>query len=75
MGTTIKAMLNTDRRSVSGLYPLVIRIIHKRRKKLIYSGFKLREEDFDSLSERVLWHKDSPFKKGSCQENEPFHSC
>ncbi|MDV6193708.1 site-specific integrase [Bacteroides hominis] len=72
MGTTIKAMLNTDRRSVSGLYPLVIRIIHKRRKKLIYSGFKLREEDFDSLSERVLWHPDSPFKKAHAKKMNLF---
>lgn len=48
MATTIRAMLNTDRVSVSGFYPLVIRIIHNRRKRLIYSPYKLREADFDS---------------------------
>lgn len=72
MGTTIKAMLNTDRSSVSGLYPLVIRVIHNRRKKLIYSGFKLRKIDFDPLSERVLWWADSPFKKAHAKKMNFF---
>lgn len=55
MATTIRAMLNTDRKSASGYYPLVIRVIHNRRKKLIYSSFKFREEDFDIQTEKVSW--------------------
>lgn len=59
MATTIRAMLNTDRKSVSGYYPLVIRVIHNRRKKLIYSSFKFREEDFDAQAEKVRWSEAS----------------
>lgn len=57
MATTVRAMLNTDRISVSGYYPLVIRVICNRRKSLIYSPYKLRKEDFDPHSERAVWRR------------------
>lgn len=59
MATTIKAMLNTDRVSKSGYYPVVIRVIHKRSKKLVYTKFKARKDDFNPLSERISWSKES----------------
>lgn len=52
--TTIKAMLNTDRKSVSGVYPLVIRVIHERRKRLIYTPYKLRIENFDTTRQQAV---------------------
>lgn len=51
---TIKVMLNTDRKSVTGLYPLVIRVIHNRCKKLIYSPYKIRLDDYDVLNQCVI---------------------
>lgn len=51
---TIKAMLNMDRKSASGFYPLVIRVIHERRKKLIYSPYKMRVDNFDKVRQRVI---------------------
>lgn len=61
MATTIKVMLNRDRVSATGLYPLVIRIIHNRKKKLIYLSHKLRIEDFDELKEKVVYHYTSSY--------------
>lgn len=55
MATTIRAMLNTDRNSVSGYYPLVIRVIHNRKKKLIYSPYKFRKSDFDNERQKAHW--------------------
>lgn len=51
---TVKVMLNTDRKSVSGFYPLVIRVIHERRKRLIYSPYKMRIENFDKVKQVVI---------------------
>lgn len=68
MATTIRAMLNTDRKSVSGYYPLVIRVIHNRRKKLIYSSFKLREKDFDTQTEKVRWSETSLYSAVQIKE-------
>ena len=44
-------MLNKSRALHDGRYPLVFQIIHRRRKKLVYTPYKLFEEEFDdSLS-------------------------
>lgn len=51
---TIKAMLNRDRATTHGLYPLVIRVIHNRQKRLIYSPYKMKPENFDPLNELVI---------------------
>lgn len=68
MTTTIRAMLNTDRKSVSGYYPLVIRIIHNRKKKLIYSPYKFRESDFDSEKQKVSWSNDGHYSTKQIQQ-------
>lgn len=51
--TSIKVMLNKFRKTNRGKYPLVFQIIHKRRKKLIYSPYHLDEQDFDREELRV----------------------
>lgn len=51
---TLKVMLNMDRKSATGFYPLVIRVIHERCKKLIYSPFKIRIENFDVEKQLVV---------------------
>ena len=45
---TVKLMLNTDRPSKQGKYPLVFRIIHLRKKKLIYTPYRLSKDEFDA---------------------------
>lgn len=54
MGTTIKIMLNTDRSLSNGSFPLVIRILHNRRKKIIYTSHHLFLSDFDAKGQKVL---------------------
>lgn len=68
MATTIRAMLNTDRKSVSGYYPLVIRVIHNRKKKLIYSPYKLRESDFDDERQKARWNEKGQYSTKQIQQ-------
>lgn len=63
MGTTIKTMLNTDRARNDGRYPLVLRIIHDRRKKIIYTPYHLFQSEFNSETQRVLPSKESGLTK------------
>lgn len=53
--TSIKLKLNRDRELVSGMYPLVFQVLYRRRKKLIYTHFRLLEEEFDPIKERVIY--------------------
>lgn len=46
-------MLNKSRALHDGRYPLVFQIIHRRRKKLIYTPYKLFVEEFDAASSSV----------------------
>ena len=43
----------------SGTYPLVFQLIHRRRKKLIYTSYKLFEEEFDTRKQTVRFVSDS----------------
>ena len=61
-------MLNTDRVPVSGFYPLVIRIIHNRRKRLIYFPYKFREADFDSVLQQVHWSETGYYSTKQIQQ-------
>lgn len=47
-------MLNKARRLNNGSYPLVFQVIHKRRKKLLYTGYRIKEEAFDEQEERIV---------------------
>lgn len=54
-------MLNKSRRLNNGSYPLVFQVIHERRKKLMYTGFRIKEESFDELEEKIIDGVDSTF--------------
>lgn len=54
MRTSIRLMLNKSRKLKDGRYPLVFRVIHRRRKKLLYTGYRVYEKGFDELAEKVL---------------------
>lgn len=61
-------MLNKARVLKSGEYPLVLQLLHHRRKKLIYLGYKLFEEEFDVSSGKVLYRKKGRFARKAIQE-------
>lgn len=46
-------MLNSNRKLNDGTYPLVFQIIHNRRKKILYTGFHVMKEEFDSEKGKV----------------------
>ncbi len=50
---TVKLTLNRHRCLKSGTYPLVFQLIHQRQKKLIYTSYKLFEEEFDPTMQCV----------------------
>jgi site-specific recombinase XerD len=52
--TSIKAQLNTYRATKNGAYPLVFQILHKRKKKVIYSSYHLRKDCFDPFQMKAL---------------------
>lgn len=54
MITSVRLMLNKGRRLNSGSYPLVFQVIHNRRKKLLYSGYHIKEEAFDKQEEKII---------------------
>lgn len=51
---SIKLKLNESRIRKDGTYPLVFQIIYQRQKKLIYTDYKLRTENFDSSAGVVI---------------------
>lgn len=55
-------MLNKSRVLNDGSYPLVFQVIHNRRKKLLYTGYRLREEAFDESEEKIIDNTGSFYK-------------
>ena len=51
--TSIKVKLNCARSNKDGTYPLVIRVIHHRRKREIHSPFSVFPKEFDAESETL----------------------
>lgn len=52
---TVKAVLNRDRVRESGVYALVIQIIHKRVKRVVYTPYRLKVEEFDKVEQRAIY--------------------
>lgn len=50
---SIKLMLNSSRKLNDGTYPLVFQVIHNRHKKILYTGFHVTKEEFDSEKGKV----------------------
>lgn len=56
---TIKVMLNKNWKRKTGTYPIVIQILHKRKKKVINTGCSVFESDFDVEKQKVSHTKES----------------
>lgn len=50
---SVKLLLNRSRALQDGRYPLVFQLIHRRKKKLIYTPYKLHPEEFDFQTQTV----------------------
>lgn len=61
MITSVKLMLNKSRILNNGSYPLVFQVIHNRRKRLLYTGYRIKEEVFDESEEKIINGSDSSF--------------
>ncbi|MEG0108966.1 MAG: site-specific integrase [Lachnospiraceae bacterium] len=61
--TTVKAVLNRDRVKKKGGYSLVIQILHRRSKRVIYTPYILNDEDFDPMTQMVLFTEKSAFTR------------
>lgn len=56
---TIKVMLHKNWKHKSGTYPVVFQILHGRKKKILYTGYKVFETDFDEEKQKVFPKKGS----------------
>lgn len=52
---TVKAVLNKDRKKKNGEYPLVVQVLHKRSKRVIYTPYQLRIDEFDNELQQALY--------------------
>lgn len=50
---TIRLILHKSWKHRAGTYPLVFQIIHNRRKKLVYTNYKIEEANFNSKEQKV----------------------
>ena len=46
---TVKTVLVKGRSDRSGKFPLVVQVLHKRRKKVVYTGFSIPDTLFDPV--------------------------
>lgn len=51
---TVKTVLVKGRCNSHGAYPLAVQVLHKRKKKVVYTGYSIEPYLFDSLNGRVL---------------------
>ena len=51
---TVKTVLVKGRSDRSGKFPLVVQVLHKRRKKVVYTGFSISDTLFDPVKGRVI---------------------
>lgn len=50
---SVKLKLNNSRTLKDGNYPVVFQLIHQKRKKLIYTGYRMGEDDFKVIAAQV----------------------
>lgn len=55
---TVKLVLNKNRALKDGSFPLVFRIIHKRRALSIYTSYRLTPLEYDASAESVVYCSD-----------------
>lgn len=61
--TTVKALLNKERVKKDGGYALVIQVIHRRQKRVMYLGYDLDEANFDPENQCAIYKKDHPLTR------------
>lgn len=57
---TVKTVLVKGRSNRSGKFPLVVQVLHKRRKKVVYTGFSIPDTLFDPVKGRVIDGGETP---------------
>lgn len=70
--TTVKAVLNKDREKKSGGYSLVVQIIHRRVRRVIYTPYVLREGDFDPVARKAIYTNGQRFNRKQIREINHF---
>lgn len=65
---TVKAVLNKDRMKKCGGYSLVIQIIHKRVRRVIYTGYVIRPVEFNSETQKVFYTELGQYKHKQIKE-------
>lgn len=53
---TVKTVLVKGRNNSHGTYPLAIQVLHKRKKKVFYTGYSVEPDLFDAIRGRVLFN-------------------
>ena len=53
---TVKTVLVKGRCNSRGAYPLAVQVLHKRKKKVFYTGYSIEPCQFDSISGRVIFN-------------------
>ena len=53
--STVKLILERSRVLNDGSYPVVFQIIHRRARRLIYTSYRISEQEFDATKEKVLF--------------------
>lgn len=69
---TVKVVLNKDRIKKQGDYALVIQIIHKREKRVIYMPYKLKETEFDSVEHKAIYTDEARYTRKQIKEINRF---
>lgn len=69
---TVKLVLNKDRIKKQGDYALVIQIIHKREKRVIYMPYKLKETEFDSIEHKAIYTDGTRYTRKQIREINTF---
>ena len=52
--TSVKLKLNKTRALKDGNYPVVFQLIHQKRKKIIYTKYRMKEDDFIIIAGNVV---------------------
>lgn len=65
---TVKVLLNKNWQHKSGTYPIVLQILHKRKKKIIYTGCRIMECDFDVEKQKVSLSAESILSEREAQK-------
>ncbi|MBP1593187.1 MAG: site-specific tyrosine recombinase XerD [Bacteroidetes bacterium] len=56
---SVKVLLNTYRKTKEGKHPLVIQLLHQRKKKIIFTPYQLSKNSFDQKNGLVRVRKNS----------------